>query len=80
MPASLDELTAEPGVRITTRDPVSAEAYGYQPLDSIHYEVCAGFEGESGPIARNRERDLWAHGSGRQCFQLEANKIELNEG
>ena len=76
LPASLEELTAEPGVRISTRDPESSEFYGYQPGDSAHYEVCASFEQESGETSRNPERNLFAHGSGRQCFQLEAEEIE----
>jgi len=79
LPASLDDLTAEPGVSINKSDPAGLEAYGYQPLDSANYEVCASFEQESGEIARDRERDLWAHGSGRQCFRLEADEIKLNE-
>jgi hypothetical protein len=79
LPASLDDLTAEPGVRISTRDPVSSEGFGYQPVDSAHYELCATFEGESGEIARDPETDLWAHGPGRQCFQLEAKEITREE-
>ncbi len=78
LPASLDDLTAEPGVRISTGDPASSEIYGYQPLDSAHYEVCASFERESGETSRDparAARNLWAHGSGRQCFQLEAEEI-----
>ena len=79
LPESLADLTAEPGVRIGTRDPVSSEFYGYQPLDSARYEVCASFEQESGEMARDPEKDLWAHGSGHQCFQLEATEINFNE-
>lgn len=75
LPGSLEELTAEPGVRISTRDPESADIYDYQPVDSIHYEVCAIFEQESGETSRNPERNLFAHGSGRQCFPLEAEEI-----
>ncbi len=78
LPASLDELNAEPGVTISTSDPASSEIYGYQPLDSAHYEVCANFERESGETSRDparAARNLWAHGSGRQCFQLEAEEI-----
>ncbi len=112
LPASLDDLTAEPGVSISTGDPVSSEIYGYQPLDSAHYEVCASFERESaetsgdpamippivqescqichrpGSVAPNQGgeavtahiqlRNLWAHGSGRQCFQLQAEEITRN--
>jgi hypothetical protein len=75
LPASLDDLSAEPGVKIRTGDPESSEIYGYQPLDSSRYEVCASFERESREIARDPEKDLWVHGSGRQCFQLEADEI-----
>ncbi len=100
LPASLDDLAAEPGLRISTRDPTSAEMYGYRALDDGRYEVCATFAAEStGPTgttpilqrscqgchapgspvaarvddpaaARLGLRDLWAHGAGRQCFQM----------
>jgi hypothetical protein len=76
LPASLDDLGAEPGLRISTADPKNSETYGYQLLDSIHYEVCASFERESGEISRNPARDLWTHGTGLQCFQLEAKELE----
>jgi hypothetical protein len=79
LPASLDDLTAEPGVTIRVGDPTSLEVYGYQPLDSIRYEVCASFEQESREIARDPKKDLWAHGSGHQCFKLEAEEITRDE-
>jgi hypothetical protein len=79
LPASLDELNAEPGVKISTGDPAASESYGYQPLDSIRYELCASFERETEATSRGTARNLWAHGSGRQCFQLEAEEIERNE-
>ena len=47
LPESLEELAAEPGMRINTRDPATAEVYGYQVLDSARYEVCATFDRES---------------------------------
>lgn len=47
LPASLDELAAEPGMRINARDPATAEVYGYRVLDSVRYEVCATFDRES---------------------------------
>ena len=102
LPASLDDLAAEPGLRISTRDPTSSEMYGYRVLDDGGYEVCATFAEESGgptgstPIlertcqgchapgspfatrvddetaARVGLRDLWAHGPGRQCFEMRA--------
>lgn len=102
LPASLDELAAEPGLSINTSDPTSSEMYGYRVLDDDGYEVCATFAADSGaptgstsiiqrscqgchgpdspvaarvddPVAAHLElRDLWAHGSGRQCFQMQA--------
>ncbi len=105
LPGSLDDLAAEPGLRISTRDPTSLEHYGYRALDDGRYEVCATFVTESegptrvtgsppivqrscqgchgpgspvatrvdDPVAAHLElRDLWAHGSGRQCFQMQA--------
>jgi hypothetical protein len=79
LPASLAELTAEPGVSISTADPESSEPYDYQPLDSAQYELCAGFERESGDMAMKPSEDLWAHGPGRQCFQFEAEEIVRTE-
>ena len=75
LPASLDELNAEPGVGIGTRDPASSEFYVYHPLDSARYEVCATFERDSEETSRVPARTLWDHGSGPQCFQLEAQAI-----
>ena len=46
--ASLDDLAAEPGVRISTRDPSTSEMYGYRALDEGRYEVCATFAADSG--------------------------------
>ncbi len=78
LPSSLGELTAEPGVSISTGDPANSEIYDYQPVDSTRYEVCASFERESGETSPDPERNLWAHGSGRQCFRLEAEEITRN--
>ena len=83
LPASLDDLTAEPGVRINTGDPASLEIYGYQLLDNAQYEVCASFERESGETSRNpagAAGNLWAHASGRQCFRFEAEAITRTRG
>jgi hypothetical protein len=80
LPSSLDDLIAEPGVTISVTDPSGSEPYGFRPLDSLRYEVCATFEGESDQISRDPTRDLWAHGSGRQCFQLEAEDITDDGG
>lgn len=75
LPASLDELTAEPGVRIRPRDPGGAGFYDYRTLDSLRYEVCADFEGESEGVPGLAAGGFWAHGVGRQCFRLEARDV-----
>lgn len=79
LPASLDELSREPGVRISLHDPLTMEPYAYQPLGENRFEVCAVFEGGEGagsatrdPAYGPRERSIvtfWSHGAGRQCFQ-----------
>ena len=76
VPASLQELMDEPGVSISGRDPVTGEAYSFQALDGIRYEVCATFEGETEEISRDPALDLWAHGPGRQCFELDAKEVD----
>jgi len=102
LPASLDDLAAEPGLRISTSDPTTSEMYEYRALDDERYEVCATFAADSGAPIRSSSivqrscqgchgpgsavatrvddpvaahlglRDLWAHGSGRQCFEMRA--------
>jgi len=73
LPASLDELSAEAGVRISLRDPVTMEPYAYRPLDDQRFEVCAVFE-SSEPRERSTA-SFWAHGAGRQCFQPTAREM-----
>ncbi len=70
LPRSMDELTAD--------DPENLETYSYQAVDSIHYQVCANFERASGETSSNSARNLWAHNSGPQCFQFEAEEIVRN--
>lgn len=80
LPASLRDLGAEPGVRIRTVDPEGSAAYEYEVLEGAGYELCATFEQESGAMTRDPSGALWAHGSGRQCFRLEAERIDEREG
>jgi hypothetical protein len=79
VPATLDELIAEPGVQLRTADPASSEVYGYQSMDGIRYQVCASFDLASEEISRDPTRDLWAHGAGSQCFSLEPEDITDHE-
>ena len=73
LPASLDELSREPGVRMTIRDPITMEPYGYQPLAENRFELCAVFE-SAGP-RESSTAAFWSHGPGRQCFQVPARNL-----
>ena len=79
LPVTLDELAAEPGVTFERVDPVRGDPYGYTPADSVRYEVCATFDRASRELAMEPREDLWAHGSGRQCFDLEAEEVPRTE-
>ena len=75
LPASLDELSQEPGVTLNSRDPTTPEPYGYRALDAATYELCANFQRGSAEESQGPAKDFWSHGAGRQCFQLEARHI-----
>jgi len=73
LPASVADLSTEPGVSVTARDPVNGLPYGYRVLDAARYEVCAVFDR---PSADSREGDFWSHGAGSQCFTLKADETK----
>ncbi len=77
LPASLTELSEEPGVDVRLRDPETGDPYEYRVLpETDTYELCAEFQRDSAERSRlNEEIDFWLHGSGRHCFQLEARDI-----
>jgi len=68
LPAHLDQLQG-----VALADPVTREAYEYHPKDGSRYELCATFlmSSEQNEAASSRT-DMWAHPSGRHCFQLDA--------
>lgn len=70
LPATLDELAAEAGTHIYSRDPQTGQPYGYAVKGGT-YELCAEFAraSESGS-------DFWSHGAGRQCFAVTARRIK----
>jgi hypothetical protein len=77
LPASLEELAAEPGAYVKRVDPVTQRPYEYRACDGNTYELCASFDREStGQPGNYYYRDFWAHGAGRQCFKLEALEIK----
>ncbi len=77
LPASMEELTAEPGTSAKRADPVTNQPYEYRTRGGNGYEVCAVFDRESTSGQQNYYyRNFWAHGAGRQCFSLEAEEIK----
>ena len=76
LPASLEELAREAGVRLSVRDPGMNQAYEYRPLDETTFELCATFESALPPEARSA--GFWSHGSGRQCFQPKVREVKAS--
>jgi hypothetical protein len=72
VPASLDELSQEPGLAIVARDPVTGQPYGYRSIDSGGYDLCATFDQETTGV----RSDFWSHGPGMQCFTLRAKQTK----
>lgn len=55
------------------RDPRSGEAYGYRPLDSETFELCATFEhrADRPHLPERREAEPFRfHDAGPQCFRI----------
>jgi hypothetical protein len=67
VPASLEELSKEPGLSTIPRDPVSGLPYGYRTFNANSYELCGVFDRETADI---RAVSFWTHGAGTQCFTL----------
>ena len=66
LPASLEELSRQPGVRIA-RDPVTGVAYRYRAIGVEQFELCGTFERASEPRVSSGV-DVWQHPSGDHCF------------
>lgn len=75
MPASLDELSGEPGVNVSAHDPSTAAPYEYRALGDRSYELCAVFGVSTAEEPEWRRGGFWAHGAGRHCFELEARSV-----
>jgi hypothetical protein len=67
VPASVEELSKEPGLSVIARDPVTEEPYAYRSVNANSYELCGTFERET---ADARSANFWSHGAGGQCFTL----------
>lgn len=74
LPSSLEELSGEPGVVVSSRDPETTQAYEYRVLSNGSYELCAHFDRASAERRASGVK-IWSHGIGKQCFQLETKNI-----
>jgi hypothetical protein len=72
LPASLEELSREPGVRIST-DPITNEPYRYRALSAETFELCGIFDRASAPRSGSGV-DIWQHPAGPHCVTLKVEK------
>lgn len=77
LPASLEILSSEPGLRLAVSDPQTRETYSYAITGSDRYRLCAVFATDTGDKSRQGRVDQdWLHGAGRHCFER---KVEPRE-
>ena len=71
LPDRLSDLRVVPGDTQDWHDPLSGQPYEYRVIGGSRYELCATFSlaSEEGDVRSQQ----WAHGAGRQCFELDAN-------
>lgn len=75
LPGSLEELANEPGVFVELFDPETGQPYEYRIVGYNTYELCAVFALDTAEEQDRFYKDVWSHGPGRQCFQLEAQDV-----
>lgn len=85
LPASIKGLSGESGLKVSVRDPGTAQTYELRVLDTATYELCASFErtstepGNSVGRTSDVSEDFWSHGVGRRCFRLDAQEVPARE-
>ncbi len=72
MPESIPVAAVATGWESDGRDPTTGEPYGYRVIEGAKYELCATFERTSDLPPATYGDPLAAHGSGHQCFAMEA--------
>ncbi|MFC2078837.1 hypothetical protein ACFLSZ_02545 [Candidatus Bipolaricaulota bacterium] len=76
LPVSLADLSNEERIVRDLRDPETGQPYEYRIVGDNTYELCAEFARDTASDERDTPyRIFWFHGSGRQCFQLEAQDV-----
>ena len=73
LPGTLQELSSEGGLDVTALGRETGP-YEYRATGDRSYELCATFQRPSPAGQRLSGDPFWAHGAGRQCFQLEVIK------
>lgn len=73
MPASLVDLSAQPGSSLVIVDPVDGKHYAYEVVSIFNYKLCATFATSTSDRGRDTNRyraynDEWMHPAGRHCF------------
>ena len=77
LPASLDDLRAQPGLGLSGADPATGADYLYRTHAGGQYELCARFATDTADArgaGRRTAGDEWAHGVGERCFRRQARR------
>ncbi|MGA7802199.1 MAG: hypothetical protein WCC36_15485 [Gammaproteobacteria bacterium] len=76
LPTSLDALERERGFSIEPTDPETRRPYEYHVGTRGGYSLCAVFAASSAQEQDNGREKFWSHGTGRQCFDLQARNLK----
>lgn len=82
LPADLPSLANQPGVALSTVDPVTAAPYRYLAGEAGRFRLCASFATDTGREDAERRATnewhprSWRHPAGEHCFELDASKPE----
>jgi len=84
LPQSLNDLQGTGYWVESVTDPATSQPYEYRILSEKEYELCAVFQSRSeeqqSEYPRAFSERIWDHQEGRQCFQIEAQKLTQVKG
>ena len=76
LPASLEDLSRERSGSVRLLDPDTKQPYSYRRIGDNSYELCADFARDSTDQSDALHKNFWAHGQGRQCFNLKVQEVK----
>ena len=81
LPASLVELSKQPGASLAIVDPVTGAPYDYQTVSKRGYRVCASFATSTSDRGPGTDRiswheKHWMHPAGRHCFDRTSGRAD----